>query len=53
MCSKVTTNFQRALQGRNLEGDLLFEALIEMSLFGFDECFNEQIKLKLNNKGDT
>jgi hypothetical protein len=30
MCSKVTTDFQRALQGKVLEESLLFEALIKM-----------------------
>ena len=27
MCKKVTTNYQRALQGKFLEGSLLFKAL--------------------------
>jgi hypothetical protein len=32
MCKKVTTSFQRALQGKALEDCLLFEALIKMSV---------------------
>jgi hypothetical protein len=32
VCKKVTTNFQRALQGKVLEESLLFEALIKMSV---------------------